>query len=96
MGSKIKVGVFGAGVAGHHHLEAFSQMSESVEVVGFAEIDDDKRIKIENEFDIPGFATKEDMIKVINSNKIKYWDAPNYYIESGDLRDISTIKNFLT
>ena len=47
------------------------------------------------EFDIPGFATKEDMIKVINSNKIKYLDAPNYYIESGDLRDVSTIKNFL-
>ena len=55
-----------------------------------------KILEIKWEFDIPGFATKEDMIKFIDSNKIKYLDAPNYCIESGDLRDISTIKNFLT
>ncbi len=81
-------------------------MRELMKVFGFLNenilSDENKKILITKiletkwEFDIPGFATKEDMIKVINSNKIKYWDAPNYYIESGDLRDISTIKNFLT
>ena len=34
MSKKIRVGVFGGGGAGHHHLEAFANMSEEVEIVG--------------------------------------------------------------
>ena len=59
------------------------------------------------EFDIPGYATNEDIISTIKSKNIilkgnflnsykTKMDADNYYIQSGDLRNISTIKNFLT
>ena len=63
--------------------------------------------KIKWKFDIPGFVTNEDIIEVIKlkniipkghylNSKYNKIDADNYYIQSGDLRDISTIKNFLT
>jgi len=61
------------------------------------------------QFDIPGYAINEDIIEVIKFKNIipkgyylnrksdlNKMDADNYYIQSGDLRNISTIKNFLT
>ncbi|HCU98352.1 MAG TPA: hypothetical protein DGM69_03300 [Chloroflexi bacterium] len=62
MTNKIRVGVFGAGVAGHHHIEAFSRISESVELVGFTEIDDVRRLEIQNEFDVAGYDSTESLI----------------------------------
>ena len=52
MGNKIRVGVFGGGGAGHHHLEAFTHMSEEVEIVGVAEINQTRGEQLVSEFGI--------------------------------------------
>ena len=61
---------------------------------------------IEWSYDIPGFITTKDLIDIINlkfiiyknkflnSLKVKI-DANNYYIQSGDMRDISEISEYL-
>ena len=48
MSKKIRVGVFGGGGAGHHHLEAFANMSEEVEIVGVAEINQTRGAQLES------------------------------------------------
>ena len=51
-------------------------------------------------FDIPGYATREDLIQIINENYIlprgsmlngkTRMDASNYYIQSGDMRNLNS------
>ena len=50
MSNKIRVGVFGGGGAGHHHLEAFANMSAEVEIVGVAEINQTRGEQLVSEF----------------------------------------------
>ena len=56
------------------------------------------------EYDIPGFITGEQLIYAINNNFVinqgdmlngnTKMDAQNYYIQSGDMEDISQLKKF--
>ena len=51
-------------------------------------------------FDIPGYVTREDLIQIINENYIlprgsmlsgkTRMDASNYYIQSGDMRNLNS------
>ena len=62
--------------------------------------------KIEWSYDIPGFITRNDLIDIINLKYIIYknkflnsikvkMDANNYYIQSGDMREMSEISKYL-
>lgn len=56
-------------------------------------------------YDIPGFITNDDLKFAINNNYIinrgellngkTKMDATNYYVQTGDMKDISTLKNFI-
>ncbi len=61
---------------------------------------------IEISYDIPGFVTSKDLKEIINLKHIIYKnkflnsynvkiDANNYYIQSGDMREMSELSNFL-
>ena len=76
-------------------------LNKNAEKILFEEINNNDWL-----FDIPGYATQEDIISIIKSNNIilkgqylnsfkTQMDADNYYIQAGDLRNIETIKNFL-
>ncbi len=62
MSKKIRVGVFGGGGAGHHHLEAFANMSEEVEIVGVAEINQTRGAQLESEFGITCYNSGDALI----------------------------------
>jgi predicted dehydrogenase len=62
MSNKIRVGVFGGGGAGHHHLEAFANMSEEVEIVGVAEINQTRGALLESEFSVTCYNSGDSLI----------------------------------
>ena len=64
MSKKVRVGVFGGGGAGHHHLEAFANMSEEVEIVGVAEINQTRGEQLESEFGVTCFNSVDSLISV--------------------------------
>ena len=82
--------------------QGYSQISKDNQYDGFMfEIKN-----IEWSYDIPGFITTKDLMDIINlkfiifknkflnSLKVKI-DANNYYIQSGDMREISEISKYL-
>ena len=58
-----------------------------------------------NKYDIPGFITRPDLIKIIEKKHIIKkgqllngripMDANNYYVQAGDMRNINTFRSFL-
>ena len=58
-----------------------------------------------NNYDIPGFITRSDLIKIIEKKHLIKkgqllngripMDANNYYIQTGDMRNINTFNNYL-
>ena len=66
---RIKTGVVGVGALGKHHLKWYSQLPES-ELIGFYDIDADKREKYSLEYNVTAFDTVEALAKEIEAASV--------------------------
>lgn len=59
---KLRAGVIGFGYLGYHHARIYKEL-DGVELVGVVDISEERRLKAESEFKVPGYSNLFDLIK---------------------------------
>ena len=78
MAKKLKVGVIGTGIIGKSHIRGYAGMSDDVEIVAVADLDEKEARRVAAEYDIPNVLT--DYKKLLKIDEIDSVDVclPNF------------------
>ncbi len=78
MAKKLKVGVIGTGIIGKSHIRGYAGMSDDVEIVAVADLDEQEAKRVAAEYDVPNVLT--DYKKLLKIDEIDSVDVclPNF------------------